>query len=419
MERASCFGTFRLRAAACLWLGSTLPLHSAQAPDLRAGVRFLEERVKSDPEDFIAHNQLAERCLVLARESGLDSWLARAERAAGDSLRSVPERRNPTGLALRARLDLAGHRFGAARDAALRLQAAMPGRPLPLQILADARLELGELEAVAPLLDELERQGDHPANLLPRRARLALARGELAAAREHLAGACIAARTLFPPSPVTLAGCELQSGALAFRTGDWGAAEARYRAALEALPGWWAATEHLAELRGAQGREAEALQLYDEAIGKAPRPELWQAVGDLHLFYRRPGEARPWHDRARAAYLEAVAQGGVAHFHHLAGFHADSQPAPAEALHWARRDLELRQNAQTRGALAWALYRSGDFAGAAEQMRAALATGARDAHLLQHASFIRLSLGDVPGGQAALREAAAINPFFQAFHAHR
>lgn len=400
-------------------LGTVAALHGGEAPDLRVGVRFFEERVKSDPQDFLAHNQLGERCLALARETGHAAWLARAARAAADSLRAVPERRNPGGLALQARVDLAEHRFAAAREAAERLRMRTAGRALPLQILADAQLELGALEAVPPLLLEMEGLEDHPANLAPRQARLALAQGRLDLARERFRAARDAAQELATPSPLTVAWCELQLGELAFRTGDWTEAEARYQAALAALPKWYAATEHLAELRGAQGRDTEALALYEEAIARAPRPELLQAVGDLHLFHGRKDEAKAWHDRALAAYRRATEQGSVAYFHHLAGFHCDSQPDPAEAVKWARRDLEIRQTAAARDALAWALYKSGDLAGAAEQSALALATGARDAHLLHHAGLIRLSAGDVAGGQAALREAAAINPSFQAFHAHR
>jgi hypothetical protein len=106
-------------------------------------------------------------------------------------------------------------------------------------------------------------------------------------------------------------------------------------------------------------------------------------------------------------------------FHHLAGFYADSQPDAAEALKWARKDFELRQTAQSRDALAWALYKNGDLPGATAMIEQALATGAKDAHIFYHAALIRMSSGDIRGGQTAMQEAATINPHFREFHAHR
>ncbi|MEA3209742.1 MAG: hypothetical protein QOE70_2799 [Chthoniobacter sp.] len=392
-------------------------------PALKAAVDralpFLEARVESDPDDFVAWNQLADRYLVQLRDTGDDAWLDRAARAADASLKAIGEKANPGGLAVRARVDLASHRFAAARDRAQRLCDLDPGKPSSRAILVDALLELGDLEAAAHALDALADLPGGGFYFDSRRARLALARGRLEEARDHFSTARDAALELGPSALPIVAWSELQLGELAFRTGDWESAEARYQAALGALPGWWPIREHLAELRGAQGRTEEALKLYAEVIAQAPRPELLQAVGDLHLFLGQKEEARSWHDRALAAYRRVTEQGSVAYFHHLAGFCCDSQPDPAEAVKWARQDLELRQSAGAYDVLAWALYQNGDFSAAAEAIGKALAPGGKDAHILYHAGLIRMSAGDLAGGQSALREAAAVNPRFQSFHAHR
>jgi tetratricopeptide (TPR) repeat protein len=211
----------------------------------------------------------------------------------------------------------------------------------------------------------------------------------------------------------------MQLGELAFRTGDWETAESRYQAALAALPGWWSAREHLAELRGAQGRTEEAFQIYGEVIAVTPRPELLQAVGDLHLFLGQKEEAKAWHARALAAYREATSRGSVAWYHHLSGFYCDSEPDPVAALDAARKDLELRHSSAAFDALAWAQYQNGNGSDAAATMTQALASGIKDAHILYHAGLIRMSAGQLAEGQAALRDAAAVNPHFQSFHVHR
>src|ERR1051326_7075559 len=45
-------------------------------------IRFLEDRVKRDPEDFIAHNKLAGRYLQRVRETGDVTYLNLAAKAA-------------------------------------------------------------------------------------------------------------------------------------------------------------------------------------------------------------------------------------------------------------------------------------------------------------------------------------------------
>jgi len=83
--------------------------------------------------------------------------------------------------------------------------------------------------------------------------------------------------------------------------------------------------------------------------------------------------ARPWHDKALAAYLSSEQRGEVHYFHHLAVFYADVRDDGTKAVKWARRDVALRPNPATHDALAWALYRSGQFDQALAEMDKALA----------------------------------------------
>src|SRR5206468_3995736 len=145
-------------------------------------------------------------------------------------------------------------------------------------------------------------------------------------------------------------------------------------------------------LRAAQGRYAEALALYQKLPA---RPEVLQAIGDLYQFQNKPAEAKTWHDRADAAYLKSIEQGNAHYYHHLAGFYCDAQENPAEALRWARKDLEVRRSVYAYDSLAWALYKNGEFARAAEEMTRALTLGTKDAHLLFHGGMIYSRAGDL------------------------
>ena len=179
------------------------------------------------------------------------------------------------------------------------------------------------------------------------------------------------------------------------------------------------ALEHLAELRAAQGRYVEAIDLYGGVLGRSSRPEFQQALGDVYAFMGKASDAKLWHDRALAAYLKSTREGHVHYYHHLAGFYSDSEPDPTLALEWSRKDLELRQSIYAYDALAWALYRAGQFIAAKDTMKKALATGTEDAHLLYHAAMIDSEAGDLVSGRTLLRRLVQVNPRYNTFHVHR
>ncbi len=382
-----------------------------------AALSFLENRVKKDPGDFVAQNQLASRYLDLLRVTGDDEYRAKARRAAEASVASgVPELNN-AGLAALARVQLASHQFAAARDTAKRLQALAPQKSFG--ILGDALLELGDYDEAADAYEKLARAEEGSLDSESRLARLALLRGELNAACEHFRNALKATKDLTPPAPELGAWCNVQLGQLYFSRGDWENADKQYQAALGALPDYWAALEHVAELRAAQQRYPEAIALYEKVIARVPRPEFCQALGDVYLFMGKPAEAKPWHERAAAIYLKATEHGEALYNHHLAGFYSDSVENPTEALKWARKDLEMRHSVFAHDAMAWALYRDGQFAEAAAEMKKALALGTKDGHFFFHASMIATAKGDLAAGKEFLRQAAEVNPHYNNFHVHR
>jgi tetratricopeptide (TPR) repeat protein len=235
----------------------------------------------------------------------------------------------------------------------------------------------------------------------------------------HFEKALAAVRQSPSPSPEIAAWCLVQSGQLAFNTGQWSAAEKNYEAALAERPDDTSALEHLGELRAAQEKYEEATALYEKAIARTPRPEFWQALGDVYAAMGKLTEAGTWHRRARDAYLKNAAEGNAHYFHHLTGFFSDTEENPVEALKWARRDLEVRHTAAAEDALAWALYRGGEFAQAAEMTKNILGRGAKDAHILAHAGMIFLAAGESAQGKELLADAARMNPRHNSFHVHR
>ncbi len=78
----------------------------------------------------------------------------------------------------------------------------------------------------------------------------------------------------------------------------------------------------------------------------------------------------------------------------------------------AEAEKKVRDDIYTEDALAWALYRKGDFAQARIASDKAMALGTKDARLLYHAGAIRIAAGDKPAGERLVREALRLNPSF-------
>src|SRR5947208_16205147 len=99
-----------------------------------AAIRYLERRVKDDPENFVAYNKLAGYYLQRMRENGSITYLDLAGRAARASLAALPAEGNPGGLAMLAEVELAAHDFTDARDHGARLTELDAGTSYPYQI---------------------------------------------------------------------------------------------------------------------------------------------------------------------------------------------------------------------------------------------------------------------------------------------
>jgi tetratricopeptide (TPR) repeat protein len=375
---------------------------------------FLEQRVADDPIDAGALNRLALAYVHEMRTTGDMHYLELADRTARASLAAGPEKRNPGGLAARALVEFEQHHFKEAVAFGERAISIDPGNRAALGTIGDAELELGNYAVAERIFSKLGEAGMSTA-LTQRASRLAELHGNPKRAIELLE------QNLEVPAIADeeIVWTRVRLSELYFRAGKLGDAERQLAAARELRPEHYLVLEHLGELRGAQGRYDEAIALYGKAIERAPRPEFQQALGDLYVYMGQPDKARPWHELALRGYLQSVERGNAHYYHHLAGFYCDVQENHAEALRWARKDIELRQSIYAHDTLAWALYKNGDFAAAAQASDNALSLGTRDAHLMYHAGIIYSRAGKLAEGTELLKRTLEVNPFYNAFHEHR
>ena len=317
-----------------------------------------------------------------------------------------------------ARLLLAEVRFAQHRlaDARRELAAApgLAGTPRGRALLAGIDLEDGRGAEARRALEELAGEGAGWDDL----ARLAHYHAVMGDADAADRWYDAAADELTAKEMREYAWVEVQRGLLDLRRGRYEETADHYERAGRAAPGWWVVQDHAAELLGARREFDRALASYEELAGRVPRPELQQAVGDLWAFMDRPERAGPWHERALAAYRASAARGEVHYLHHLADLLADVDPG-AEAVAWARRDLELRRGFGAHAGLAWALHRAGRSGEAARAMDDALASGARSAQLLATAAVILSAAGRLGEGLLLRERALAYDPRLDDFRAHR
>ena len=371
-------------------------------------IAFWSARVQRDADDHISATRLGYAYLKQARTTGDFRLYGKAEVALGEALKRSPG--HYTALLGLATARAARHRFQDAIDLARQAEATQPKDPDAWAIIGDAYLGMGRLDeadgayrivaAKAPGFVTDTRM----ANLLHARGRT---KDAIALLRAALADAI--ARDLPKESQ---AWCHVIIGATLFDRGEWTAAEAEYRAGLVLTPNSYVALEHLAELRAYQRRDREALALYERAIALAPHPDFFEAVARTHEWAGRKADAKRWHARARDGYLAAVEAGDPGYYRNLAMYFTDVEPRPAEAVRWARKDLELRQDHAAWATLAWALHGQGDGAGAREANAKAIAAGAEDAGMWFRCGVIEKDSGNLSAARAAFERALAINPRF-------
>ena len=373
----------------------------------RAIIRELEEKIRQNPDDFVAHNKLSAYYMQLFREVDDDQLIEAAERSARASLAVLPAEQNQGALSALAEVEKATHRFAEARDHALQLIALGPNKSYPRSVLFDALFELGDYDGAARALDELRRVAGESLTVEARAARFALVHGRVDEARDHLSRALAHARSLSVPQTEPVAWSHWQTGETYFAAGDYEAAERHFREALTVEPNNRAALAALGRARAARGDLDGAIKLYEQIIKVAPHPEFTAPLGDLYKLAGRDREAG-----AQYALAEETARQSEHDNRTLALFYADHDLKTDEAYARARREYGLRKDIYTADAVAWAASKAGRHEEARAMAKEATRLGTRDPRLLYHAGMIALAAGDAEAGRAQLRRALELSPGF-------
>ena len=372
------------------------------------------DNLRRDPADFISAQNLALVYYTRGRLSGSVDDYAQAQAAVDQGLRAYPA--DIGGQTMRALLLYTLHDFQGALTAA---QAIYDADRTSLQALAtvgDSQLELGDYDGAAATFHTLE-SAQPGAAITARRAHLAALQGQDAEAAKLAAQARAEARAQGIEG-TGLSFYDYLRGFVAFQAGDLDQAAASYEAALADWPRSYVARSGLAKVRAAQGRTAEAIDLYGRAIAIVPQPEYLANLGDLYQLAGQTNLAERQYKTVEAIATLQAAQHQV-YDRQLVLFDANHGLDAARALALAEGELAVRKDVYGWDAYAWALLAAGRAGDADAAMQHALAQGTNDALLLYHAGMIANALHDSARARILLDDALALNPGFDPLQASR
>jgi tetratricopeptide (TPR) repeat protein len=384
-----------------------------EAAAREARIAFFEARAAADPLDYLSLNVLAGQYLQRGRETGDVADYQRAEVAATRSLALV-SKDNFTGLVLLASVRLVQHDFRSAEELAVQAKALKPYDPAPYGLLSDALVGRGQYDdAATALASMVEIDARLPA--LSRLAHLAFLRGDQFNAVDFWRQAIEGGNSL----PVeNLAWAHVQLGVTYFALGQLSDAAAEHEQALELFPAYVHALAGLGQVRAAQERYDEAIDLYSRAVARQPQPQYVAALGDIYGASGNDVDAADQY-----ALVEAIAalygDNGINTDLQIAAYYADHGIEPALALEMARAAYKAAPGVYAADVLAWALYQNGDVEQATIYSAKATAWGTSEPAFYYHAALISEALGDRTAALAHAERLSELNPRFNPVQAER
>jgi tetratricopeptide (TPR) repeat protein len=365
-------------------------------------IEIFRDRASKNPNDYLSFRYLGELYERKARETGSDTFFSDAESALRRSLALFET--DPRARASLAAVLCARHRFAESLEISSKLVAERPKDLDALATKGDALLELGRYGEAAKAYETLHALAPLPP-ILARLANLAEFQGRTGDAIRLIGQAALAEQSNYGPKGA--AWYHARAGDIAFEAGKLDLAESSYQAVPEGVDAFHDATAGLARIRAAQGRNDEAIALFQKAIALGPDASMLAALGDLHTHLGQPELSKP-------LFAQVVKQleGRSEHRRELAMFYADHDIELPRALQLARGDFAERQDVFAYDTLAWTLSKNGRHEEAATAARHALEQGTRHARLYFHAGMIHHRLGDHVRAREYLTEALRINPYF-------
>jgi tetratricopeptide (TPR) repeat protein len=371
----------------------------------------LQQKVRENPEDFEAQVNLANAYLQMVRETGDPSLYTKTADLLNRARKIDPQ--NPELLAAQATLDLARHDFAAALELGKQALVVDHRNARYYGIVGDAQIELGMYDAAINSYQEMVNRRPDFASF----SRVSYSRelyGDPEGAIEAMefalqAGSGIAENTAW---------AQAQLGNLWFNSGNLEEATRAYDLSAETLEGYAPALAGRAKVAAARGDLEQAAKLYQQAFDRMPLPEYAIALGDVYTEMGNLQKAEEQYDLIQGID-KLYRANGVNTDLEIALFYADHDLDLQTSLEKARSAYEARPSIHTADALAWTLYKTGDYQAAQRYVSEALKLGTRDPLKLFHAGMIAKALGQDERATAYLQQAINLSPHFSLLYADK
>jgi tetratricopeptide (TPR) repeat protein len=372
-------------------------------------IKNLQDQLRANPEDWQPYSQLGLAYLQKARETGDPSYYQKTEEALNKVLTVQPD--DYVAVSAQGALALARHDFHSALDWGSKAKEINPDRTYAYGVVADAQIELGRYEeAIATLQTMVDLRPD-----MSSYSRISYIRelyGDIPGALEVMQQAVDSGT----PNSENTAWVRTQLANLYFNKGDLEQAELEYQLTLQNRPKYVYALAGLGRVRAAQGNMEEAVDYLKQAVAIMPMPEFVIALGDLYQTSGQQDAANQQYELVNT--IETLYRAnGVDMDMEIALFNADHDKNMTETVALARKAYENRPSIHGADALAWSLYKSGDFKEAQKYVTEALKLGTKDPLKLFHAGMIALKAGDKEQAREYLEQALRINPHFSILYA--
>jgi tetratricopeptide (TPR) repeat protein len=374
-----------------------------------AQIKRLQEQLRSHPDNVQAYTQLGLLYLQKARETGDPTYYQKTEAVLNKALSSQPD--DYTSVAVSGALALARHQFHEALTLGEKARQINPDRTYAYGVIADSQIELGQYsEAVDTLQEMVDLRPD-----MSSYSRISYIRelhGDFEGSMEMMQRAVDSGT----PNLESTAWVRTQLGNLYFNTGDLQGAEAEYQRTLQDRPNYVYAIAGLGRVQAAQGDTEAAIKSLEKAVAIMPMPEFVIALGDLYQTSGQQAKADQQY-KLVATIEKLYRANGVDMDMEIALFNADHNINLPETLVLAQKAYANRPSIHGADALAWALYKTGNYQEAHKYSLEALKLGTKDALKLFHAGMIALKLGNDTNARDYLEQALAINPHFSISYA--
>jgi tetratricopeptide (TPR) repeat protein len=397
-------------------LGEILGLGNRTAPGATANgsvtdsqIATYQEKLRKagDPETYA---QLGLAYLQKGREVGDPTYYTKAEGVLKKSLELDPN--NVDALGGMGSLSLSRHQFAQGLEWGQKAQKLRPQTAYNYGVIADAQIELGRYdEATQTIQQMVDLRPD-----ISSYARVSYIR-ELRGLYDGAIEAMKQAVGAGAPTIENQAWVIYQLGTLYFNRNKLELAETTYQNALNLFPNYVYAQAGMARIKAARGDVGGAITLMEQVTQRMPLPEFIIELGDFYTLNGKTDQANRQYELVRSIQ-KIYTENGVDTDLEMALFDADHENNLPEALKKAQQVYKIRPSIKAADALAWTLYKTGDYAAASEMSKQALRLGTQDSLMLYHAGMIALKQGKADEARPLIENALNLNPNFSFLYAN-